>query len=121
MTRQAFPIFSLRLKQAREAAGYSQRGLGIALGLDVDSASPRINQYERGRREPGLETVSRIAALLKVPLAYLYCEEDDLAEAMLALARLDAATRARVIAGIETEAGRWRIGSSNALFGQSAG
>ncbi len=88
MTRQAFPIFSLRLKQAREAAGYSQRGLGIALGLDVDSASPRINQYERGRREPGLETVSRIAALLKVPLAYLYCEEDDLAEAMLALARL---------------------------------
>lgn len=106
MTRQILPIFSLRLKMAREAAGYSQRGLGIALGLDVDSASPRINQYERGRREPGLETASRIAALLKVPLAYLYCEEDDLAGAMLALARLDEATRARAIVGIEAETRR---------------
>lgn len=100
MTRQVFPIFSLRLKQARETAGYSQRGLGIALGLDVDSASPRINQYERGRREPGLEMASRIAARLGVPLAFLYCEEDDLAEALLALAQLDATARARMIAAI---------------------
>jgi transcriptional regulator with XRE-family HTH domain len=39
-------LFAARLKAAREAAGYSQRGLGIALGFDPSAASPRINQYE---------------------------------------------------------------------------
>jgi transcriptional regulator with XRE-family HTH domain len=90
-------MFAGRLKAAREAAGYSQRGLGIALGFDPSAASPRINQYERGRREPDLETASRMAALLKVPLAYLYCEEDDIATALLGLARLSAPARAEVI------------------------
>jgi len=94
-------LFAARLKAAREAGSYSQRGLGIALGFDPSSASPRINQYEKGRREPDVETASRMAALLKVPLAYLYCEEDDLAAALLGLARLSASERADVLHFIE--------------------
>lgn len=90
-------LFAARLKAAREAAGYSQRGLGIALGFDPSAASPRINQYEKGRREPDLETASRMAALLKVPLAYLYCEEDDMAAMLLALVRLDPQTRGQAL------------------------
>ena len=97
MTGRASNVFSLRLKTAREAAGYSQRGLGIALGFHPDSASPRLNQYERGRREPDLDTASRMATALKVPLAYLYCEEEDTAQMLLDLSRLDQKQRKRVL------------------------
>lgn len=67
------------------------------MGLDPDSASPRINQYERGRREPDLATVSRIAVLLDVPLAYLFCEDDDIAQGLIDLARLDGDSRGKIL------------------------
>ena len=41
-------VISRRLKQARVLAGLSQKQLGIKAGIDEFSASPRINQYERG-------------------------------------------------------------------------
>ena len=81
------PTFACRLEQARKAAGLSQRALGIALGYAPESASPRMNQYERGRREPDFSTARQIADRLNVPLAYLFCEEDELAELILVFAR----------------------------------
>ena len=36
-------IFSRRLKEARLAAGFSQKNLGIAAGIDEFVASTRIN------------------------------------------------------------------------------
>ncbi len=81
----SLPIYARRLKEMRERAGFSQRGLGIALGLDPLSASPRMNQYERGRREPDLSTLQRLASLLDVPLAFFYCEGDEEAEVLLVL------------------------------------
>lgn len=120
MRRTELPIFAVRLKAVREAAGYSQRGLGIALGLDPDSAGPRMNQYERGRREPDLDMASRIAALLKVPLAYLYCEEDDIADALLALKKLSKSKRNQVTQQIKRLADERSGNTSNRLVGYAS-
>ncbi|MDR3503313.1 MAG: helix-turn-helix transcriptional regulator [Legionella sp.] len=68
-----------RLKEARVAAGISQKRLGIAAGIDEFSASPRINQYETGKHTPDFSTLKRIARVLSVPTAYFYAEEDELA------------------------------------------
>lgn len=68
-----------RLKEARIAAGLSQKQLGIAAGIDEFSASPRINQYETGKHTPDFSTLKRIARVVCVPPAYFYAEEDELA------------------------------------------
>jgi len=69
-----------RLKEARVAAGMSQKKLGIAAGIDEFSASPRINQYEIGKHTPDFLTLKNIAEVLSVPTAFFYTEEDELAE-----------------------------------------
>ena len=35
-----------------------------------------MNQYERGVHQPGESTVQQIAAVLDLPRAYFYCEDD---------------------------------------------
>ena len=72
--------FPRRLKQARKDRGLSQKQLGIPSGMDEFSASARMNQYEKGVHSPDFKTVKALAEVLKVPTAFLYCEEDDLAE-----------------------------------------
>ena len=76
-------IVALRLKQARINVGLSQEKLGVLSGIDEFSASARMNQYETGKHLPDLLTLSKIASVLGVPLAYFYAEEDGLAEAIL--------------------------------------
>ena len=68
------------MKEAREAAGLSQKSLGITAGIDEFSASARMDQYETGKHTPDFVTLKQIAKVLKVPTAYFYAEEDDLAE-----------------------------------------
>jgi len=77
------PIFATRLAQARERAGLSQTQLGVLAGLDPDVASPRINQYERGKHEPQLKTAKRLAEVLGIPPAFLYTEDELLAKLLL--------------------------------------
>ena len=72
--------FPKRLKQARKDRGLSQKQLGILSGMDEFSASARMNQYEKGVHSPDFKTVKALAEVQKVPTAFLYCEEDDLAE-----------------------------------------
>lgn len=71
---------SKRLKEARVAAGLSQKSLGIAAGIDEFSASARMNQYETGKHTPDYLTLKRIAKVLKLPTAYFYAESDELAK-----------------------------------------
>jgi transcriptional regulator with XRE-family HTH domain len=66
-----------RLKQARLAAGLSQKMLGIEAGIDAFVASTRINRYELGIHKPDLLTVRRLAEVLKVPMAFFYSDTDD--------------------------------------------
>ncbi|MGH7603980.1 MAG: helix-turn-helix transcriptional regulator [Gemmatimonadaceae bacterium] len=94
-------VVAKRLREARERAGLSQKRLGIRAGIDEFSASPRINQYERGKHAPDLLTAERLCRVLNVPLPYLYAKDDRLAEWILAFGKPDAtwrrATRKRVL------------------------
>ncbi|AOH37239.1 helix-turn-helix domain-containing protein [Luteimonas sp. JM171] len=78
--RKQLPVYSRRLREAREAYGISQRNLGIKAGLDDFVASTRINRYETGVHQPDLQTLQRLAAVLGVPVAYFYAEDDELAQ-----------------------------------------
>jgi transcriptional regulator with XRE-family HTH domain len=80
--------FPRRLKQARKAAGLSQKQLGVLAGIDEFVASTRVNRYEQGKHQPDFDTATRLAAVLRVPLAYLFSQDDRLAELILAFASL---------------------------------
>lgn len=99
------PPIAKRLKQARERAGLSQRGLGIAAGIDALSASPRINQYEQGNRNPDYRTAEKLAEILKCPVAYFYIREDDLAETVRLLDSLPAKKRRQFLTQLRRDAG----------------
>jgi len=72
-----------RLKSARTVKGISQKQLGILAGIDEFSASPRINQYERGKHVPDFATSKRLAKALSIPVTYLYADDDKLANIIL--------------------------------------
>jgi len=91
-------IIAKRLKQARKrVGGLSQKQLGIRAGINEFSASPRMNFYERGAHKPNLLTLTRIGAVLRIPAAYFYCEDDELADLILKFSSLGAAQRKRLI------------------------
>lgn len=62
------------------------------------SASARMNQYERGKHEPEFSMVERISYVLRVPEAYLFAKDDDIAWLIKALHRAD---ESRKKAGME--------------------
>ncbi|GAB3309913.1 helix-turn-helix domain-containing protein [Luteimonas notoginsengisoli] len=74
------PVYSRRLREAREACGISQRILGIKIGVDEFVASTRINRYEKGVHQPALRIQQRLAIALGMPLAYFYAEDEELAQ-----------------------------------------
>lgn len=86
-----------RLKEARLAAGLSQKSLGIAAGIDEFSASARMNQYETGKHVPDYSTLMLIAKILKVPVAYFYAESDDLASWIIAFDKIKSITRSKIL------------------------
>lgn len=71
------------MKEARVAAGLSQKQLGIAAGIDEFSASARMNQYETGKHVPDYLTLKHIAKVLKCPVAYFYADDSELANLIL--------------------------------------
>ena len=73
-----------RLKEARLAVGLSQKQLGIEAGLDEFVASTRINRYELGVHSPDYQIAERLARVLNVPTAFLYCDNDEMAQMILA-------------------------------------
>lgn len=88
---------ALRLRAARKAANLTQQRLGIQLGMDPNTASARINQYEKGKHAPDYQTAQRMAAELGVPVAYLYCEEDVLAELICKISKLEEAEQLELL------------------------
>lgn len=93
--------FAKRLKEARLQAGFSQERLGVLAGIDEMSASARMNQYERGKHMPDISMVERLAEVLKIPVAYFYIEEDDVASLFVGLYRLPQSERQQVAQFIE--------------------
>lgn len=82
-------IYAYRLKIARKKNKLSQERLGILAGIDEQSASARMNQYERGKHLPDFLMASKIAGTLNLPTAYFYAEDDILAELIEEFSTLD--------------------------------
>ena len=72
-------LYGRRLREARESCGYSQTGLGIAVGLDESGAGSLISRYENGIHQPKLGRQELFARALKLPLTYFYTEDDQAA------------------------------------------
>ncbi len=92
-----------RLKEARIAAGLSQKGLGIAAGIDEFSASARMNQYETGKHVPDYLTLTRIAKILKLPTAYFYAESEELAKFIRLFGKSNKSTKAGIMNKLEKQ------------------
>ncbi|USD58782.1 helix-turn-helix transcriptional regulator [Vibrio sp. SCSIO 43140] len=87
----------LRLKEARKKAKLSQKALGVRIGMDEGSASARMNQYEKGKHSPDIQTLKLIANELGVPLNYFFCEEESTAQLACIIASLSEEERQKLI------------------------
>ncbi|MGN0162854.1 MAG: helix-turn-helix domain-containing protein [Candidatus Ornithomonoglobus sp.] len=59
--------FSKRLRELRQSKDLTQQKFADYIGISKSS----VNMYERGEREPGLETIEMIADFFNVDLDYL--------------------------------------------------
>jgi transcriptional regulator with XRE-family HTH domain len=89
-------VFGRRLREARRQAGIPQDKLGVEIGLDEGTASARMSRYETGVHEPPFGIAVRLAQALRVPAAYFYCEDDELANVVLAWGLLSKSERKRI-------------------------
>lgn len=96
-------IVGVRIRSLREALGWSQEQVGVAVGIDESSSRARISRYELGVHEPPVPTARLIANSLNAPLTYLYCEDDGIAALLLALHRLGAEQRLKLVQAFNTE------------------
>lgn len=88
--------WGVRLKQARLAAGLSQKTLGVEAGIDQFVASTRINRYELGVHKPDLLTAKNLAKVLRVPAAFFYAEDDEIADLIYRYSKADPAVRKKI-------------------------
>lgn len=104
MANSSYPraLFGRRLRAARERLGLPQDKLGVMIGLDESCSSARISRYESGVHEPSFITAKQLADVLKVPTAYLYCEEDQLAEIILRFSALTEDQRTMLVESLQT-------------------
>lgn len=102
MKKKSSTLFGRRLREARLRFGIPQDKLGVRMGLDEYTASARISRYETGENEPPFGTAVKLAEVLCLPAAYFYCEDDELAELVLAWPHLSQAARKEIKALIPT-------------------
>lgn len=100
--------FAQQLKQARALRGLSQRALGALVDKDQDKnrGAVLINRYEREVNQADMTKAAELAKALDVPVAYLFAEDDDLAAAILAFAKLSSEQRQRMREELERLAGQ---------------
>lgn len=77
-----------RLKSARKLAKLTQEQLSTELGFDRSHGTARISQYETGKHAPDFAMAKKMADALGVPVAYLYCDDEDLSQLILAISRM---------------------------------
>lgn len=87
----------VRLKEARKKTKLSQKSLGVRIGMDESSASPRMNQYEKGKHTPDVQTLKLLADELGVPLSYFFCEDESSAEIACLVAQMTEEERKELI------------------------
>ena|SRR5450830_561614 len=94
-------VFTTRLKEARKRAELSQYQLGVLAGIDEFTASARMNQYERGVHEPDFGMVMKFAAVLKVPVSFLFEPNNRLAELILLAGQLETKELNKLVATLK--------------------
>lgn len=65
--------------------------------MDESSASPRMNQYEKGKHTPDIGTLKALADELGVPLNYFFCEDEVSAELAVNLNKLSEMDKQKVL------------------------
>jgi transcriptional regulator with XRE-family HTH domain len=90
-------VFTRRLKEVRKRAALTQAQLGVLAGIDEFSASARVNQYERGVHFPDYGTAQRLASALKVPVSYLFEEDEVLAALILIYGELKSPQKKQLV------------------------
>lgn len=88
MSAASSSVFGARLKEARLGAGLSQKQLGVEAGLDRFVASTRINRYELGIHKVDYAFAMRLAEVLRVPVAFFYADDEELARLILIFGQL---------------------------------
>jgi transcriptional regulator with XRE-family HTH domain len=69
-------VIAIRLKEAREAAGLSQQALGVAAGIEEETAKVRIHQYEQLKHAPLFSMLQKIAQVLDKPVTWFICDDE---------------------------------------------
>jgi transcriptional regulator with XRE-family HTH domain len=95
--------FPIRLKQARKAKALTQKELGVRIGLDINTASSRMNHYETGRHLPDYDMAKKLADELDVPVAYFFCDSDEIANLLMSFHKLTAEQRKKVLEFINAQ------------------
>jgi phage repressor protein C with HTH and peptisase S24 domain len=95
------PSFAKRLSAARNAVGLSQSDLAEA----VNAAQSTVATWERGKNEPDLKTITRIARAVHKPPEWLAFAVSDTAQDLALVPELDA--RAPSGPGGLMEVGAW--------------
>lgn len=90
-------LFGQRLRAVRLRHGLTQKQLGLAAGLDEETVSARMAQYERGIHAPSFALAEQLADVMKVPAACFYARDDDLAELIRVTGRLGKKARRRLL------------------------
>lgn len=71
--------------------------------MDESSASPRMNQYEKGKHTPDVHTLKLIADELGVPLSYFFCEDSISAELYIEINKLSKLSKAKLLEQIKSQ------------------
>lgn len=93
----------MRLKEARQHVGLSQKELGLRIGLEPGSASSRMNHYEKGRHMPDYETLEKMAKELDVPVAYFFCDNKLSAEIVKLLQKMSEEDKKALLETLKSE------------------
>ncbi len=64
--------FGKKLKEARIERGFSQRSLGLSIGL----SDKTISSYESSRSYPSLDVLKKLSEVLRKPFDYFLSLED---------------------------------------------
>lgn len=77
--------FSVRFKELRKSRKLSQQALADSLNTSKSS----VNMYERGEREPGIDTLETIADFFNVDMDYLLGKSDIVNKAIYNKVKID--------------------------------
>lgn len=94
-------VLAARLKSARQALGLSQAAVGVRMGIPEETASARVNRWEKAVHPTSLENAEQLAEVLGVPMPALVCRDDRLAAVIAGFALLPKARQEEVWALIE--------------------